>query len=89
MGFFSKKQISSGRIAKDRLKLLLISDRTSCSPQNMQMLKNDMIKAVGKYLPIDSSGVVICFKQSPPSLTARIPLKTTDSISKIHTFNEG
>lgn len=76
MGFFGKKQKTSSIIAKDRLKLLLISDRVSCSPQTMQMLKNDMIKAAGKYVPIDAGNVSICFRQSPPVLTASIPLKS-------------
>ena len=76
MGIFSKKRKASGTIAKDRLKLLLISDRVSCSPQTMQMLKNDMIKAAGKYIPVDAGKVTICFRQSPPVLTADIPLKS-------------
>ena len=61
MSIFGKKRKASGTIAKDRLKLLLISDRVSCSPQTMQMLKNDMIKAAGKYIPVDAGKVTICF----------------------------
>ena len=76
MSIFGKKRKGSGTIAKDRLKLLLISDRVSCSPQTMQMLKNDMIKAAGKYIPVDAGKVTICFHQSPPVLTADIPLKS-------------
>ncbi|NCB91466.1 MAG: cell division topological specificity factor MinE [Clostridia bacterium] len=76
MGIFSKGRKNSSTIAKDRLQLLLISDRVSCSPQTMVMLKNDMIKAAGKYVPIDSPNVTICFHQSPPVLTASIPLKS-------------
>ena len=68
MRFFSKKRKTSSSIAKDRLKLLLVADRVSCSPQTMQMLKNDMIKAAGKYIPIDTGNVNICFRQSPPVL---------------------
>ena len=63
MSIFGKKRKASGTIAKDRLKLLLISDRVSCSPQTMQMLKNDMIKAAGKYIPVDAGKVTICFHQ--------------------------
>ena len=80
MSFFSKNRKTSGSIAKDRLKLLLVADRVSCSPQTMQMLKNDMIKAAGKYVPIDSGNVSISFRQSPPVLTASIPLKTQTDI---------
>ena len=80
MSFFSKNRKTSGSIAKDRLTLLLVADRVSCSPQTMQMLKNDMIKAAGKYMPIDSGNVSISFRQSPPVLTASIPLKTRTDI---------
>ena len=51
MGFFGRKRKKSGSIAKDRLALLLVADRVSCSAQTMQMLKNDMIKAAAKYVP--------------------------------------
>ena len=65
----------SGLIAKDRLRLLLTSERLDCTPQMMTMLKNDMIKAAAKYVPVDSPGVTVSFRQSPPMLTANIPLK--------------
>ena len=80
MSFFSKNRKTSGSIDKDRLKLLLVADRVSCSPQTMQMLKTDMIKAAGKYVPIDSGNVSISFRQSPPVLMASIPLKTQTDI---------
>lgn len=76
MAIFGKKRKTSSTIAKDRLKLLLVADRVSCSPQTMLMLKNDMIKAAGKYVPIDANAVTVCFRQSPPVLTASIPLKS-------------
>lgn len=88
MGFFSKNRKTSSSIAKDRLKLLLVSDRVSCSPQTMQMLKNDMIKAAGKYVPIDVGNVTICFRQSPPVLTADIPLKSRTGSTQIHSMTE-
>lgn len=88
MGFFGKNRKTSSSIAKDRLKLLLVSDRVSCSPQTMQMLKNDMIKAAGKYVPIDSGNVTICFHQSPPVLTASLPLKSRTGNVQIHGMTE-
>ena len=36
MDFFRKK--NSGEVAKDRLKLLLISDRAHCSPEVMEAI---------------------------------------------------
>ena len=45
---FKKK--SSSDVAKDRLKLLLVSDRANCSPEVMEMIKNDIIKVISKYM---------------------------------------
>ena len=42
LDLFKKK--GSGDVAKDRLKLLLVSDRANCSPEVMEMIKNDIIK---------------------------------------------
>ena len=39
--FFKKK--ASGSVAKDRLKLVLVSDRAGCSPEVMEQIKNDII----------------------------------------------
>ena len=45
----------SGLIAKDRLRLLLTSERLDCTPQMMTMLKNDMIRAVDKYFAVQDA----------------------------------
>ena len=45
MDLFKKK--NSGDIAKDRLKLLLVSDRANCSPEIMEKIKNDIIQIYG------------------------------------------
>ena len=46
MGLFELfKKKNSGGVAKDRLKLLLVSDRANCSPDVMEMIKNDIIMA--------------------------------------------
>ena len=37
--FFRRK--SSCRVAKDRLKILLISDRVNCSPEILEMIKKE------------------------------------------------
>ena len=57
MDFFRKK--SSGEIAKDRLKLLLVSDRANCSPEMMEMIKHDIIQVISKYMDIDAQGLDI------------------------------
>ncbi len=78
--FFKKK--NSGSVAKDRLKLLLVSDRANCSPEIMDMIKNDIINVISKYMDIDTEGldIQISQTQSPegvnvPALFANIPIK--------------
>ena len=45
---------NSKDVAKDRLKLLLISDRTDCSAEMLEMIKNDIIQVISKYMEIDT-----------------------------------
>ena len=81
MDFFKRK--NSGDIAKDRLKLLLISDRANCSPDIMEMIKNDIIQVISKYMEIDPEGLDIQITQTEsegnngavPALYANIPIK--------------
>lgn len=84
MGLFDIfKKKNSGDIAKDRLKLLLISDRANCSPEVMEMIKNDIIQVISKYMEIDAEGLDIQITQtesegtngSVPALYANIPIK--------------
>ncbi|MCI9144204.1 MAG: cell division topological specificity factor MinE [Lachnospiraceae bacterium] len=55
--FFRRK--SSCQIAKDRLKILLISDRVNCSPEVMELIKTDIAKVLSKYMKIDSENMEI------------------------------
>lgn len=78
---FKKK--SSGDVAKDRLKLLLVSDRANCSPEIMELIKNDIINVIAKYMEIDCEGLDIQITQTEsdgengnvPALVANIPIK--------------
>ena len=57
MRLFRKK--SSCQVAKDRLKILLISDRVNCSPEIMEQIKTDLTKVISKYMMIDESHMEI------------------------------
>lgn len=72
--FFREKNRSAG-YARDRMKLLLISERIDCSPQMMKMLQNDMIHIVKKYLTINEEQVKIQITQEPAVLHAYIPVQ--------------
>lgn len=75
MSFFSQAKKRSAGYAKDRMKLLLVSERIGCSPQMMIMLKNDLIHTAKKYIAIDDTQVSIRITQTPMVLHADIPLK--------------
>lgn len=79
--FFRKK--SSREIAKDRLKILLISDRVNCSPEMMELIKADIAKVISKYMKIDTANMEIQISKTGskenrgyknPTLYANIPI---------------
>lgn len=86
--FFKKK--GTGSIAKDRLKLVLVSDRAGCSPEIMEQIKNDIIAVISKYIEIDLEGLDIQIKQTDsethrgtvPALFANIPIKDLKASKK-------
>ena len=79
--FFRRK--SSCQVAKDRLKILLISDRVNCSPEMMELIKADITKVISKYMEIDAEGLDIQITQTEsdtgngtvPALYANIPIR--------------
>ena len=65
---------NSGTIAKKRLQFLLISDRAGCTPEILEMIKDDMIKAISKYMEIDTDGLEIKITQMDGPGTCGRPL---------------
>ena len=78
--FFRRK--SSCQVAKDRLKILLISDRVNCSPETMELIKADITKVISKYMKIDADNMEIQInakgnksgRGKTPILYANIPI---------------
>ena len=64
----------SSEIAKDRLKILLISDRVSCSPEMLELIKADIVNVISKYMKIDTVNMDIQISKSTPALYANIPI---------------
>ena len=76
---FRKK--TSGRVARDRLKILLISDRAGCSPEMLELIKKDIAGVISKYMNIDTKNMEIQISKSVsrgrgknPTLYADIPI---------------
>ncbi len=65
---------TSRQIAKDRLKILLISDRVNCSAEMMEHIKNDIAKVISKYMKIDTTNMDVQISKTSPALYANIPI---------------
>ena len=64
----------SAEYARDRMRLLLISERIDCSPQIINMMRNDLIHTVKKYISVNEKKVTIQITQDPPVIHAEIPV---------------
>ncbi len=70
--------------AKERLKLVLIHDRTDLSPQALEDMKNDLLNVISRYVDIDPASVHIDMTQDGREhrLVADIPIKPTGRRSR-------
>jgi cell division topological specificity factor len=68
----------SANQAKERLKLVLIHDRTDLAPGTMDALKDELIGVISRYVDIDPMAVRIEMTQDGRSqkLVADIPIRT-------------
>jgi len=71
-----KESVGSKDIAKERLRLVLIHDRTDISPVMLQALKADLIAVISEHLDIDQSGIEITITEGRDHsrLMATIPI---------------
>ena len=78
LSFFKRgKEESSSQTAKERLKFVLVHDRADIPQETMEKMKNDIIKAISKYVNIDPEEVMISFNHEgrEQRLMADIPIK--------------
>lgn len=50
--FEAKQKSASVRIAKERLKVLLVSDRVNCTPDSYEKIKHELYQTISKYLDV-------------------------------------
>jgi cell division topological specificity factor len=80
LNFFTGRKKSAGN-AKDRLKLVLIHDRTDLAPGELESLKDELIEVISRYVDIDPSSVSIKLANEGRSqrLIADIPMRTKNN----------
>lgn len=70
------KEPSSAEKAKDRLRLVLINDRTDLSSATLEELKDDLLEVLSRYIQIDPESIKIDITQEgrQQRLIADIPI---------------
>lgn len=73
---------TSKDVARDRLRMVLMHDRVNCSPDLLEMIKNDIMAVLAKYVDIGDIDLDMDISQElgennePVSvLSANIPIK--------------
>ena len=56
---FGKNNQRSKDLAKERLKLVLVHDRSDLSPKFLEMIEGDIIRVIKEYAEIDEEGLHI------------------------------
>lgn len=83
MSWFNRlfgQQEKSGSVAKQRLQMVLIHDRSEVSPGLLEQIKDDIIAVIAQRLTIDSDHVVVNLTQTAREsrLVAEIPLVSSN-----------
>lgn len=79
---------NSGELAKNRLKLILAADKADCSPELIEMVKEDLAAAVSRYMEIDLEGIDIQVRQASAG-TGRRTSALYANIPILHMGNKG
>ncbi|MFN8484697.1 MAG: cell division topological specificity factor MinE [Anaerolineae bacterium] len=80
MGFFrrlfSAPEPSSSTVAKERLQVVLTTDRSNISPALLETLKDDIVSSISQHVEIDRAGIKISLssERSYQRLVADIPV---------------
>jgi cell division topological specificity factor len=71
-----RRPSGSADIAKQRLQLVLTQDRTNISPETLNILKDEIVAILSKYIDIDADHVEVKISGDAKGhqLTANIPV---------------
>jgi cell division topological specificity factor len=79
VGFLQRlwgREEPSKKIAKERLCSVLVCDRANVSAHLFDALKNDLVKAISKYMDVDDRRLELKLQSSPEAtaLVANVPV---------------
>lgn len=69
---------SSGQTAKERLRLVLLSDHLALAPEVVEALKTDLLQVISRYVEVDEAHVDVTFEQREHevAMLANIPIRS-------------
>ncbi len=71
--------VASSQVAKQRLKVVLVSDQMRVSPGLMAAIQSDLIDVLSRRLDVDRDGIEVTISPTQytdvDTLTARIPIR--------------
>lgn len=82
---FFQREESSKSLAKERLRLVLMSDRVALAPETFDAMKEEMLSVLQRYLEIDKRGLDVHFENAERRfmLLANIPVNSVKSSDQI------
>ena len=82
---FGKESVGSKDVARERLRLVLIHDRSMISPELIKALKEDLIEVIQQYMDIDVESLLVNFENEDNSvaLIANIPVKSLKRVVNV------
>lgn len=82
---FCKESAGSKDVARERLRLVLIHDRSMVSPELIAALKEDLIQVIQQYMDIDVESLLVNLENEDDSvaLIANIPIKSLKRAANI------
>jgi cell division topological specificity factor len=76
--FFNKLfgRQNSGAMAKERLRLVLMSDHISLAPEMIEAMKRDLVDVISRYVEVDREKIDVHFEHQDKALAmlANIPI---------------
>ena len=72
---FGKKE-ASGSVAKQRLQMVLVQDRSDVTPGVMELIKDEIIEVLARHLSINPDEVIVKLTQTAREsrLVAEVPI---------------
>ncbi len=73
-------QSSSSATAKERLRLVLMTDHLALAPEIIEQMKHDLVEVISRYVEVDQEKVEVNFEREDKALAmlANIPIRAVN-----------